>query len=194
MTVSLDLKPDFLVVRVNNLRAWVHGSNLSWTIVMYWLATLEVELSFHLSSELVKSSCSPKRCEWLRTELLYSKMQQWWIFDGFKLQICKHKNYSSGKLSENTVKLEMQCSASYACKICQFQRWSKKMQRRYLWVLDRTGPFSSVKMSDVEHETKERIQITMRQIVSVPKQDQRKQYILLESFRSGSWIKRIFFK
>lgn len=53
-------------------------------------------------------------------------------------------------------------------------------------MLDRTGPFSSVKMSDVKHETKERIQITMRQIVPVPKQDQRKQYILLESFRSGS--------
>lgn len=126
MTVSLDLKPDFLVVRVNNLRAWVHGSNLSWTIVMYWLATLEVELSFHLSSELVKSSCSPKRCEWLRTEFLYSKMQQWWIFDGFKLQICKHKNYSSGKLSENTVKLEMQCSALMLVRSASFRGGAKR--------------------------------------------------------------------
>lgn len=48
--------------------------------------------------------------------------------------------------------------------------------------------------SDVKQKTKERIQITMRQIVPAPKQDQRKQCISLESFRSGSWIKWMFFK
>lgn len=45
---------------------------------------------------------------------------------------------------------------------------------------------SAAKMSDVKQETKERIRITMRHIVSAPKEDQREQYIILESFRSGS--------
>lgn len=54
--------------------------------------------------------------------------------------------------------------------------------------------YSSLKVSDVKQKTKERIQITMRQIVPAPKQDQRKQCISLERFRSGSWIKWMFFK
>lgn len=46
--------------------------------------------------------------------------------------------------------------------------------------------YSFFKACDVKQKTKERIQITMRQIVPAPKQDQRKQCISLESFRPGS--------
>lgn len=133
-------------------------------------------MSFCLHSELVKRSCALRLCEQLRTNtdlrcvyFLFSRRQRWGVFNVLKLPISENKGCGSGKLSENRKK-ELKCSPPYAFEICQYQRQSKKMQIKDKNIFLRPGQNWAffvvvVEISDIKHETKERIQITVTYIV-----------------------------